>query len=160
MCACRWREGTIASRQRNAGWRPITGAMTGAIIGTPLSFPRRSTLSVYARKDITIPKGTEITAYVNGAFRLTRKDLPRKRQAILKQLPHPFSRVGWRQPPRQNGVALTQHSQLETSSPRLRRRDHSGTRSSFGSTPASLRLAAGDHKIRLEKSGLRYGKEH
>src|SRR5258707_1424083 len=44
-----------------------TGAMTGAMIGTAIVFFPAAPLFLFMHgKDITIPKGTEITAYVNG----------------------------------------------------------------------------------------------
>ena len=44
-----------------------TGAMTGAMIGTAIVFFPAAPLFLFMHgKDITIPKGTEITAYVSG----------------------------------------------------------------------------------------------
>src|SRR5467141_4201132 len=44
-----------------------TGAMTGAIVGTTIVFFPAAPLFLFMHgKDITIPKGTEITAYTNG----------------------------------------------------------------------------------------------
>ena len=44
-----------------------TGAMTGAIVGTAIVFFPAAPLFLFMHgKDITIPKGTEITAYING----------------------------------------------------------------------------------------------
>jgi hypothetical protein len=44
-----------------------TGAMTGAIVATSIIFFPAAPLFLFMHgKDITIPKGTEITAYVNG----------------------------------------------------------------------------------------------
>src|SRR2546425_7165669 len=51
-----------------------TGAMTGAIIGTAIVFFPAAPLFLFMHgKDITIPKGTEITAYVNGDIPLDPK---------------------------------------------------------------------------------------
>src|SRR5712664_419666 len=51
-----------------------TGAMTGAIIGTPIIFFPAAPLFLFMHgKDITIPKGTEITAYINGDIPLEPK---------------------------------------------------------------------------------------
>src|SRR5437879_5376202 len=48
-----------------------TGAMTGAIVGTTIVFFPAAPLFLFMHgKDITIPKGTEITAYINGDIRL------------------------------------------------------------------------------------------
>jgi hypothetical protein len=44
-----------------------TGAMTGAMIGTSIVFFPAAPLFLFMHgKDITIPKGTEVTAYING----------------------------------------------------------------------------------------------
>src|SRR5258707_1839515 len=44
-----------------------TGAMTGAMIGTAIVFFPAAPLFLFMHgKDITIPKGTEVTAYING----------------------------------------------------------------------------------------------
>jgi hypothetical protein len=46
-----------------------TGAMTGAIVGTAIVFFPAAPLFLFMHgKDISIPKGTEITAYINGNF--------------------------------------------------------------------------------------------
>jgi hypothetical protein len=48
-----------------------TGAMTGAIVGTAIVFwPAAPLFLLMHGKDITIPKGTEITAYTNGEIPL------------------------------------------------------------------------------------------
>src|SRR5229473_2771403 len=51
-----------------------TGAMTGAIVGTAIVFFPAAPLFLFMHgKDISIPKGTEITAYVNGDIPLDPK---------------------------------------------------------------------------------------
>src|SRR5215472_11642631 len=51
-----------------------TGAMTGAIVGTAIVFFPAAPLFLFMHgKDITIPKGTEITAYINGYIQLDPK---------------------------------------------------------------------------------------
>src|SRR5579863_6077704 len=48
-----------------------TGAMTGAIVATAIVFFPAAPLFLFMKgKDITIPKGTEITAYINGDVKL------------------------------------------------------------------------------------------
>jgi hypothetical protein len=47
------------------------GAMTGAIVATSLLFWPAAPFFLFMHgKDITIPKGTEITAYINGNMNL------------------------------------------------------------------------------------------
>src|SRR5712692_9309651 len=51
-----------------------TGAMTGAMVGTAIVFFPAAPLFLFMHgKDITIPKGTEITAYINGDIPLDPK---------------------------------------------------------------------------------------
>lgn len=53
-----------------------TGAMTGAMVATALVvWPAAPFFLFMHGKDITIPKGTEITAYVNGDIKLDRAKL-------------------------------------------------------------------------------------
>src|SRR5207245_11428870 len=48
-----------------------TGAMTGAMVGTAIVFFPAAPLFLFMHgKDITIPKGTEVTAYISGDTRL------------------------------------------------------------------------------------------
>ena len=55
------------------------GAMTGAIVGTAIVFfPAAPLFLLMHGKDITIPKGTEITAYINGEIPLDSVKLPRQ----------------------------------------------------------------------------------
>ena len=54
-----------------------TGAMTGAIVATSLVvWPAAPFFLFMHGKDTTIPKGTEITAYVNGSMVLDRAKFP------------------------------------------------------------------------------------
>lgn len=51
-----------------------TGAMTGAMVATSLVFFPAAPFFLFMQgKDITIPKGTELTAYVNGEIKLDRE---------------------------------------------------------------------------------------
>src|SRR5260370_13967400 len=53
-----------------------TGAMTGGIVATAIVFFPAAPFFLFMHgKDITIPKGTEITAYVNGDIALDREKL-------------------------------------------------------------------------------------
>src|SRR5207245_10926643 len=67
-----------------------TGAMTGAMIGTAIVFFPAAPLFLFMHgKDITIPKGTEVTAYVNGDIPLdpTRFKVQAKAAADPSVLP-------------------------------------------------------------------------
>ena len=51
-----------------------TGAMTGGIVATAIVFFPAAPLFLFMHgKDVTVPKGTEITAYVNGEVKLDRE---------------------------------------------------------------------------------------
>jgi hypothetical protein len=52
-----------------------TGAMTGAMVATALVGPAAPSFLFMHGKDITVPKGTEITAYVDGETKLDRAKL-------------------------------------------------------------------------------------
>lgn len=57
------------------------GSMTGAIVATSLVFfPAAPLFLLVHGKDITIPKGTEITAYSNGEIKLDRSKFLAKQQ--------------------------------------------------------------------------------
>src|SRR5207245_1278135 len=50
-----------------------TGAMTGGMVATAIVFFPAAPFFLFMHgKDVTIPKGTEITAYVNGEIKLDR----------------------------------------------------------------------------------------
>lgn len=52
-----------------------TGAMTGAIVATSLVFLPAAPFFLFMHgKDVTIPKGTEISAYASGEIKLDREN--------------------------------------------------------------------------------------
>jgi len=132
-----------------------TGAMTGAIIGTAIVFFPAAPLFLFMhRKDITIPKGTEITAYING-------DIPLDPKRFSAQAP-PNTETG--AAPVQATANVTPAQNGSGGDPALSTVDLKSTPDGaevtvdekfMGSTPSSLRLAVGDHKIRLGKSGFK-----
>jgi len=123
-----------------------TGAMTGAMIGTAIVFFPAAPLFLFMHgKDITIPKGTEITAYVNGDIPLdpARFKVQAKAAADLSVMPSAgangadpaLSSVDLKSTP--DGAEITVDDKY------------------MGSTPSTLKLLPGDHKIKLEKSGFK-----
>jgi PEGA domain-containing protein len=131
-----------------------TGAMTGAIVATAIVFFPAAPFFLFMHgKDITIPKGTEITAYINGDIPLD----PKKFQAETAVKPE--AGVTTAQP---SSVAAAQSS--NGSDPALSsvevKSNPDGAEITvdekyMGSTPSTLKLAAGDHKIKLEKGGFK-----
>ncbi len=132
-----------------------TGAMTGAMVGTAIVFFPAAPLFLFMHgKDITIPKGTEVTAYINGDIPLDPKKFvaqtavspdvsPTTVQTTAdpaatqnrKGLDAALSTVDIKSTP--EGAEITVDEKF------------------MGSTPSSLRLAVGDHKIKLGKSGFK-----
>ena len=132
-----------------------TGAMTGAIIGTAIVFFPAAPLFLFMHgKDITIPKGTEITAYING-------DIPLDPKRFTAQTAvNPETGAAPVQPT--NGATAAQNgngadaaiSTVDIKST-LEGAEITVDEKFMGSTPSSLRLAVGDHKIRLGKPGFK-----
>jgi hypothetical protein len=120
-----------------------TGAMTGAMIGTAIVFFPAAPLFLFMHgKDITIPKGTEITAYINGDIPLDPARFKAQTKAATDQSATPaqgadstLSSVDVKSTP--DGAEITVDDKY------------------MGSTPSILKLAPGDHKIKLEKSGFK-----
>jgi plastocyanin len=122
------------------------GAMTGAIVATSIVFfPAAPLFLLMKGKDITIPKGTEITAYVNGDVPLD----PRKFQSLdTARIDGAASFASAAATPE------TEASTIEIKS------TPDGAEISIdgkyvGNTPTTLHLAVGDHAIKFEKSGFK-----
>jgi PEGA domain-containing protein len=132
-----------------------TGAMTGAIVATAIVFFPAAPLFLFMHgKDITIPKGTEITAYINGEIPLD----PVKFQTQTATKPEAGATTAQPSP-----VAAAAQSS-NGSDPALSSVEVKSTPDGaeitvdekyMGSTPSTLKLAAGDHKIRLGKPGYK-----
>jgi hypothetical protein len=131
-----------AVKETKGGGR--TGAMTGAIVATSiLFFPAAPFFLFMKGKDITIPKGTEIPAYING-------DIP------LDSTKFNLAQVGQTSP----GVATEQTPNTNTadSSGVSIKSSPDGAEISIdgkfaGSTPSILQLKSGEHKISVKKAG-------
>jgi hypothetical protein len=120
------------------------GAITGAIVATSIVFfPAAPLFLLVHGKDITIPKGTEIIAYINGDVPLDPKKFAAQTavspepaaDAPTKGLDAALSTVDIKSTP--DGAEITVDDKF------------------MGSTPSSLRLTVGDHKIKLGKSGFK-----
>ena len=132
-----------------------TGAMTGAMIGTAIVFFPAAPLFLFMHgKDITIPKGTEVTAYINGDIPLDPKRFAAQTTGNSETGAAPVQ-------PNAGATAAQNGSGADAA---LSIVDIKSTPDGaeitvdekfMGSTPSSLRLAAGDHKIKLEKSGFK-----
>lgn len=111
------------------------GAMTGAMVATGIVFFPAAPLFLFMHgKDITIPKGTEITAFVNGDVPL---DLAKFRPADSPVV----------------AAAAAQETLEFSSNPAGADIEVDG--SFVGTTPSSIAVAPGDHAITIRKSGYK-----
>ena len=113
------------------------GAMTGAMVATSIVFFPAAPLFLFMHgKDITIPKGTEITAYISGDTRLDEaKFQPLKPDMTTAALTNA-------------AVTLVDI----TSNPAGADIELDGK--FVGSTPSSISVSSGDHDIAVKKSGF------
>jgi hypothetical protein len=109
------------------------GAMTGAMVATAIVFFPAAPLFLFMKgKDITIPKGTEVTAFVNGDYPI---DLAKFRPANVPAQPTTAdATVAINSAP--EGADVTVDGKY------------------VGNTPATLRLGVGDHTVKIEKTGF------
>jgi PEGA domain len=117
-----------------------TGAMTGAIVATSLVFLPAAPFFLFMHgKDISIPKGTEITAYVNGDMKL---DMAKFQPAAAA--PEVLS----------SAAVPAGQTQLQiTSTPDAADIEIDG--SFVGNTPSTVGVSAGQHQISVTKSGFK-----
>jgi hypothetical protein len=131
------------------------GAITGAIVATSIVFfPAAPLFLLVHGKDITIPKGTEITAYINGDVPLD----PKKFAAQTVISPEPGAAAvqpGADAPAAQDSKGLDAALSTVDIKSTPEGAEITVDDKFMGSTPSSLRLAVGDHKIKLEKSGFK-----
>jgi PEGA domain len=115
-----------------------TGAMTGAMVGTAIVFFPAAPLFLFMHgKDITIPKGTEITAYISGDTRLEEAKF----------------RGGNTDSSAITAAVVSTTGQLDiASTPAGADIEIDGK--FVGNTPSSINVAPGDHEISVKKSGF------
>src|ERR1043166_7893262 len=119
-----------------------TGAMVGGMVATGIVFfPAAAFFLFMHGKDITIPKGTEITAYVSGDMKL---DVAKFQSAAASSAPQTGSSVS----PVVNSSAKIQ---LDTN-PQGADIEIDG--SFVGNTPSELQVAEGEHTITVKRTGF------
>ena len=123
-----------------------TGAMTAGIVATGiLFFPAAPFFLFMHGKDITIPKGTEFTAYVNGDVNM---DLAKFQQPSTNAAtPSPSANSTAPFSP-STGVKL----QVESSPPGADIEIDGGF---VGNTPSDLQIAEGEHTVIVRKAGFK-----
>jgi len=122
-----------------------TGAMTGGIVATSLVFFPAAPFFLFMHgKDISIPKGTEITAYVNGDMKL---DLAR-----FQPVPPPSATPAPATPSPVPATATQAQLQV-TSTPDGAEIEIDG--GFVGDTPSSVGVAPGQHQLSVKKSGFK-----
>lgn len=121
-----------------------TGKMTGAIVATSILFFPAAPLFLFMKgKDITIPKGTEITAYASGDIELN---------------PAKFIASSTDKTPSNNSTSAPSNSEGDTAGVVIKSTPDGAeitvNEKFLGNTPSTLRLKPGDHVISLNKSGF------
>ena len=122
------------------------GAMTGAIVATGIVFFPAAPFFLFMHgKDITIPKGAEFTAYVNGDVKM---DLARfQAQANAAS---PAATAGSSSPAITPGAVTRMHLESVPTGA-----DIELDGSFVGNTPSDLQVMEGEHTIDVKKSGFK-----
>jgi PEGA domain len=119
-----------------------TGAMVGGIVATSIVFFPAAPFFLFMHgKDISIPKGTEITAYVNGD---TKLDIAKFQTASSTQIATAAS----------NPVGSGSSAKIElVSDPAGADIELDG--SFVGNTPSDVHVGEGDHTFTVKKAGFK-----
>ena len=119
-----------------------TGGMVGGMVATSLVFFPAAPFFLFMHgKDISIPKGTEITAYVNGDMKL---DIAKFQPAAPANAPASIAS--------ENVGSLSAKLHLES--------DPSGADievdgSFVGNTPSDVQVTEGEHTVAVKKTGFK-----
>jgi hypothetical protein len=115
--------------------------MTAGIVATSLVILPAAPFFLFMHgKDITIPQGTEITAYINGDFNLDRAKFVSNPANAATQV------AGG---PSNDALAAVEIKSVPDGA------DITVDGKFVGSTPSTVRLQPGDHKISIQKSGFK-----
>jgi hypothetical protein len=121
-----------------------TGAMTGAIVATAIVFfPAAPLFLLVHGKDITIPKGTEITGYVNGDIPL---DLAKfqTQPTLASPVAAPVSKAN-------SGDTVLSLIEVKSIPDGA---DIFVDEEFAGNTPSAIKISSGKHVIAVKKSGF------
>jgi PEGA domain len=122
-----------------------TGAMTGGIVATSLVFFPAAPFFLFMHgKDITIPKGTEITAYINGDMKLELAKFQQPGTVNSIQTAGAISIAP--------AAVSSAKIQLESTPPGA---DIQLDGSFVGNTPSDVQVPEGEHGIVIKKAGFK-----
>jgi PEGA domain/PDZ domain len=124
-----------------------TGAMTGGMVATAIVFWPAAPFFLFMHgKDISIPKGTEITAYVNGDFGidLARFQEPGQNSQALLAMREPLLGTA-------SSASNTATLDISSMPPDADIELDGGF---AGNTPSSIGVAGGEHALRITKKGF------
>jgi PEGA domain-containing protein len=130
-----------------------TGAMTGGIVATSIVFFPAAPFFLFMHgKDISIPKGTEITAYVNGDVQLDRAKFQSAQSATVPGSATATAVTA--SAAASPSPEQTAGAQLEVSStPSGAEIEIDGN--FVGSTPSTVGVMAGQHQLSVKKNGFK-----
>jgi len=124
-----------------------TGGMVGGMVATSLVFFPAAPFFLFMHgKDISIPKGTEITAYVNGDVRM---DIAKFQPAAQPNAPVQGVAVSG---PGASVGSVSAKLQVESSPPGA---DIEVDGSFVGNTPSDVQVTEGEHTIALKRAGFK-----
>ncbi|HET6176503.1 MAG TPA: PEGA domain-containing protein [Candidatus Sulfotelmatobacter sp.] len=118
-----------------------TGAMVGGMVATSLVFFPAAPFFLFMHgKDISIPKGTEVTAYTNGDLKLDIAKFQPASTTSQAAAAVPTAR------------STSEKLQLESDPPGA---DIEVDGNFVGNTPSELQVSEGDHTITVKKTGFK-----
>jgi hypothetical protein len=124
-----------------------TGGMVGGMVVTSLVFFPAAPFFLFMHgKDISIPKGTEITAYVNGDMKL---DIAKFQPAAPAGAPAESVAAS---SPGENAPAVSAKLNVESDPPSA---DIEVDGSFVGNTPSDVQVVEGDHTVTVKKAGFK-----
>jgi len=131
------------------------GAMSGAIVASAIVFFPAAPFFLFMHgKDITIPEGTEITAYVNGDIPLEPSRFAAQGSAKQDSNATAGQTLSSAPPQSVEKVAEVGLATVDIkSTPDAAEISLDGK--FVGNTPSSFRFPVGDHSIKIEKSGFK-----
>jgi hypothetical protein len=126
-----------------------TGAMVGGIVATSIVFFPAAPFFLFMHgKDISIPKGTEITAYVNGDMKL---DIAKFQSAATASPQQDASQQGTPSGNTPSTPPTTAKLQMESNPPGA---DIEIDGNFVGNTPSEVQVTEGEHTVSVKKAGF------